>query len=280
MSIAGGKAVFGLSATGTGTRPLISASPTIGEPTSTVALTSDIIFAASAYLQDNTNAATLNTNTMAVGITSNAAVAATGILTLTGNAVNLETVTIGANTYTWVTTATTVANTVEIGASASDSIDNLIAAITAGAGSGTVYGSATVVHPTVTAAVGAGDTMGITALTAGEAGNAIVTTETMTNGSFGAATLTLGANANAWTGASTDFEGVAFPGATTSVQGIWIYVVSGNLTVTATGLTIPIPTAGRAQLVAATSVSALLNTITFTAAANDTEFQVVCLATD
>jgi hypothetical protein len=283
MSISGGKAVFGLSATGTGTRPLVSSSTLIGESTATIALASDIAFSASAYLQESTDAATLNTNTMGVGITANAAVAATGVLTLTGNAVAAQTVTIGGVTYTWRASVSTTANEVLIGATASDSLDNLIDAINLedGAGeSGTLYGSDTVAHPTVSAAAGAGDTMDVTALTAGEAGNAIATTETMTNGSFGAATLTLGANANAWTGAATDFEGEAFPAATTSVQAIWIYVLTGSLTVTASGVSIPIPTLGRAQLAAATSISALLATITFTAASNDTEFQVVCLATD
>lgn len=120
-------------------------------------------------------------------------IAATGILTLTGNAIAAETVTIGAKTYTWRAAVTTTANEVKIGATASDSIDNLIAAVTAGAGSGTVYGSATTVNLTASASAGAGDTMTVTALTAGTSGNSIVTTETMANGSFGGGTLSGGA---------------------------------------------------------------------------------------
>jgi hypothetical protein len=119
---------------------------------------------------------------------------AAGVLTLTGNAVNNETVTIGGRTYTWKTTATVTPDTVEIGASASLSIDNLIAAINGDAGAGTVYGTGTLPHTDVDAAAGAGDTMNLTAKLGGTAGNSIVTTETMTAGSFGATTLTGGAD--------------------------------------------------------------------------------------
>ena len=84
---------------------------------------------------------------------------AVGTLTLNSNAADTDTVTLGARVYTFQTVLTNSAGNVLIGASASDSIDNLIAAITAGAGSGTTYASATTVHPTATAAVGAGDTM-------------------------------------------------------------------------------------------------------------------------
>lgn len=120
-------------------------------------------------------------------------VAATGILTLTGNALDTETVTIDTKTYTFQATLTDVDGNVLIGATASDSIDNLIAAITLGAGSGTLYAASTTLHPTVTAAAGAGDTMDATAKTQGTAGNTIATTETLTNGSWGAATLSGGA---------------------------------------------------------------------------------------
>jgi hypothetical protein len=46
----------------------------------------------------------------------------------------------------------------------------------------------------VTAAAGAGDTINVTALTAGAAGNAIATTDTVTLGSWGASTLVGGSN--------------------------------------------------------------------------------------
>jgi hypothetical protein len=120
-------------------------------------------------------------------------VAATGTLTLTGNAANTETVTIDTKTYTFQTVLTDVDGNVLIGATASDSIDNLIAAITLGAGSGTLYAASTTVHPTVTAAAGAGDTMDATAKVQGTAGNTIATTETLGSGSWGGATLSGGA---------------------------------------------------------------------------------------
>ncbi len=115
---------------------------------------------------------------------------ATGTLTLAGNAVAAETVTLGAKTYTWRAAVGATANEVKIGASASDSIDNLIAAIMLGTGSGTLYGSATTVNADATATTGAGDTMTATAKAYNDAGLLVATTETMTNGSWGAATLT------------------------------------------------------------------------------------------
>jgi len=123
------------------------------------------------------------------------AATAAGVLTLAGNAVAAETVVIGDKTYTWRASVGATANEVLVGASASASIDNLIAAINGAAGSGTTYGSATVAHTQVTAAAGAGDTMDLSAKAIGISGNSIQTTETMTNGSFGAVTLAGGVNA-------------------------------------------------------------------------------------
>lgn len=119
---------------------------------------------------------------------------ATGTLTLTDNPTANDTTTIGAVVYTWKAAPIATANEVKIGANASASLDNLIAAINRTAGAGNLYGSATVIHPTVTAAAGVGDTMAITAKTAGTGGNAIATTETFTAAGnvFGAATLTGG----------------------------------------------------------------------------------------
>lgn len=116
-------------------------------------------------------------------------IAATGILTFTGNAVDTQVVVLGGTTYTFQTSLVDSANNVLIGATASDSIDNLIAAITAGAGVGTLYGTGTVANTDATAAAGAGDTMDATALTLGLAGNSVTTTETQTNASWGAVTL-------------------------------------------------------------------------------------------
>lgn len=123
---------------------------------------------------------------------------ATGILTLTANVADAKIVTIDTKVYTFQTVLTNVDGNVLIGASASDSLDNLIAAITLGAGAGTLYATATTFHPTVTAAAGAGDTMDATAKSPGSAGNSIATTETLDVGSWGAVTLENGADADAF----------------------------------------------------------------------------------
>ncbi len=132
-------------------------------------------------------------------------VAATGTLTLTGNVSSGQSVTIGVGTgqkvYPFVNTIDggSGTNEVKVGATASESLDNLIAAINGGTGSGTLYGPPTVAHTQVTAAAGAGDTMVVTAKLedqTGTFGNTIVTSETLTNGAWGAATLTGGEDAD------------------------------------------------------------------------------------
>jgi hypothetical protein len=118
--------------------------------------------------------------------------AATGTLTLTGNPADTQTVTIGAKTYTFQAVLTNVDGNVLIGANAAATIVNLVAAIMLGAGAGTGYAAATTAHPTVTAVDGAGDTVVVTAITPGSAGNSIASTETMDNASWGGATLSGG----------------------------------------------------------------------------------------
>jgi uncharacterized protein len=125
-------------------------------------------------------------------VVDNGAVAAKGTLTLSANVQNNETVTIGAKTYTFQTVLTNIDGNVKIGATASDSLDNLIAAINLTAGSGSLYATATTIHPTVSAAVAVDDRVALTAKSAGFAGNSIATTETLQNGSFAAPTLTDG----------------------------------------------------------------------------------------
>lgn len=116
---------------------------------------------------------------------------ASGALSFNGNAVDGETVTIGATVYRVVAVLSDPYD-VLIGSSASLTILNLIAAIMAGAGEGTVYGTGTLAHPDVTAFSSPG-IMNVTAKVEGAAGNAIVTTETMANASWGASTLQGGA---------------------------------------------------------------------------------------
>ena len=127
----------------------------------------------------------------------------TGTLTLTGNAADTETVIIGTKTYTFQDVLTDVDGNVLVGATASDSIDNLIAAITLGAGSGTLYAASTTAGQ-ATAAAGDGDTMVVT----DPDGSLLATTETLANGSFGAATLSAGSGAKTVliTGLNADYE--------------------------------------------------------------------------
>lgn len=116
-------------------------------------------------------------------------VAASGTLTLSGNITDGETVTIGEKTYTFQDSLTDEDGNVLIGDSASETIDNLIAAINLGEGAGTLYAESTTEHPNVVAAAGAGDTMDVTAKVAGEVGNEISTTTDAADAAFGAATL-------------------------------------------------------------------------------------------
>ena len=127
-------------------------------------------------------------------------VIATGTLTGTTIAAD-DTVTIADLTYTFVDalsedTGDAVPYEVLVGATDSDSLDNLIAAINGDTGEGTLYGTGTVAHPSVTAAAGAGDTMDVSFTAgAGVAGNDIATTATLTSGDWGAANLEGGVDA-------------------------------------------------------------------------------------
>jgi len=123
---------------------------------------------------------------------------AIGVLTLTGQPLDTQTVTIDTKVYTFQTVLTNVNGNVLIGASASASIDNLIAAITLGSGSGTLYAAVTTLHPTISASAGAGATLDAISRLAGDQGNTIATTETLTNGSWGAVTLLGGISADEW----------------------------------------------------------------------------------
>ena len=105
-----------------------------------------------------------------------------------------DTLTIGANVYTFTTSldSSDAANTVFIGADLAAAKVNLVAAIAGAAGAAdTKFSQATKVHPTVTVATFSGNDMTITAITAGVAGDLIVSTETFSASGnvFDAATL-------------------------------------------------------------------------------------------
>ncbi len=87
-------------------------------------------------------------------------VGAKGILTFAANVGDTESVTIGTKVYTFQTTLTDVDGNVKIGASASASIDNLIAAINLAAGAGSTYATSMSANSIdMNAVAGAGDTM-------------------------------------------------------------------------------------------------------------------------
>lgn len=109
----------------------------------------------------------------------------TNTLTFTAVSVVTQTVTVGDRVYTWVTTPS-APDEVAIGASATASRDNLLAALSAGAGAGTVYGTGTVANEFVTAVAGpTGTTIVTTSIPFVPAGLAdTVTVETMANASW------------------------------------------------------------------------------------------------
>ncbi len=117
---------------------------------------------------------------------------ATGILTAAAQVTADDTVTINGRVYTFVA-APAVADDIDIGAAATDTLDNLIAAINGAAGEGTKYGTGTIVNNDVTALAGAGDTIDFTAISQWpKVGNAVTTVESAAQLSWGAGTLTGG----------------------------------------------------------------------------------------
>lgn len=114
---------------------------------------------------------------------------AVGTLTFTGQPLDTETVVINWKVYTFQTVLTNSDGHVLIGGTTEDSIDNLVAAIMLGSGAGTKYAAATTILSSCTAINGAGTVLDVTADVLGTDGNALTTTETLTNGSWGGATL-------------------------------------------------------------------------------------------
>jgi hypothetical protein len=109
---------------------------------------------------------------------------ATATLTLTDVAVADEEVVLGAVTYVWKADPGASANEVKIGDDAAECLANLKAAVNLSGTAGEEYGTATEVHPTVAAGKITATTLLFYAKTAGTGGNTLVSTETMTNGSF------------------------------------------------------------------------------------------------
>lgn len=138
-----------------------------------------------------------------------ASVAASGTLTSDNtNNSDGDTVTIGSTTYTFKTTLAGVANQIHIGASADASLTNLVSAITGAGTPGTDYTSNTPVNTQVTAGAVSAHATTVTALLNGSAGNSIATTKSATHLSWGAATLTSGADAKS---GGTELGAGAYP---------------------------------------------------------------------
>jgi flagellin len=163
---------------------------TTGTPTTTLAFAAINPGAAGNFLTTASGAfGTWGTTNFAGGADAGAAPSA-----VAGN-----TVTVGTQTYTFVTNLSTTptANEVLLGVTDAASMSNLANAINGGSGSGITYGSPTVANVSATAAVGstaAGlQQLTLTAINKGLVGNSIATAATGTANTFGAADLTGGA---------------------------------------------------------------------------------------
>jgi len=143
---------------------------------------------------------------------------ATTILTLTALPTASETVTLGAVTYTYVA-APAAANDVAVGATVADSLSNLIAAVNAGAGSGTAYGAGTVANADVFAASLPNPQALFTATAIGAPGNSVASTETLAAGAFSSG-LTLSGGADI--PAPSDFAMERLPVDVTGVLGLQV----------------------------------------------------------
>ena len=159
------------------------------------------------------------------------AIAATGVLTAASQPSAADTVTIGARTYTFRASLSSGGLPGEVlisAVNASGTLDNLIAAINGSAGEGTTYGTGTTANPEVSAAAGAGDTIDLTARTAGALGNAIVTTETAAQLSFARTTLNGGGSCLAVEKGGAGFRSTklvldSFPVRMTDEAGVALY---------------------------------------------------------
>ena len=175
--------------------------------TQTITLTPAVYTAATLVAEINTQLGTINGLGGLNAVVTCTATASNGLqfslqtslakstYTLTvGNAAPTEVVVVGGVTYTFVA-ALVGAYDVLIGLTAAATLANLVAAITAGAGAGTVYGTGTVANPVVTAVSalpGPPATMIATAILPGIAANTSPTTTTAANGSWTGGTLSGG----------------------------------------------------------------------------------------
>lgn len=148
---------------------------------------------------DTTLVSGITAGNIRVDVHGGSTAAAVGTLTSDNtNVTAADTVTIGAVTYTFRASVTTTANEVKIGTDADATLLNLIRAINHTGTPGTDYGSASVIHPTVSAAASVtSHAFAVTALIPGAGGNAIASTEASTHLSWGGSTLASGVSPTA-----------------------------------------------------------------------------------
>lgn len=150
----------------------------------------------------STGTAPSNGDTITLGaktytfVTTLTEVAASCVLTGTNaaNATNGSTVTIGTVTYIFMTTLGSAQNQVHIGTTADNTLTNLSNAITGGGTIGTDYSTGTVTNTQVTAGSVTSHAITITSLTVGTFSNSITVGTTEATYSWATATLTGGVN--------------------------------------------------------------------------------------
>lgn len=118
------------------------------------------------------------------------AVNATQTLTFAANAVAAETVTVGGKVYTWQAAYANTDGLVVVGATAAASAQNLFDAINnTPSALGVTVGAVNTPNTQVRASAVTATTVVVQSKIGGTIGNLIVSTETMTQGSFGAGNL-------------------------------------------------------------------------------------------
>lgn len=123
-----------------------------------------------------------------------------------------ETVTLGATTYTFVSSASglTTANTVLIGSSVESTLANLAAAIngssSATQGAGLTYGTGTAPNASVTATGSTATTLSLQAIDSGTAANTTTTATDWTGAAFGSGDLAGGTDAGTFSDSITVYD--------------------------------------------------------------------------
>ena len=120
-------------------------------------------------------------------------------LTSTGTATDTNTLTIGGKTYTVQTSLTNVDGNILIGADAAATCQNIYDAVNLTGTVGTQYATAMTANTRVRASAVTATTVVFRALTPGEIGNLIATTDTVTNFAFTSTVMAGGAgDVTAW----------------------------------------------------------------------------------